>query len=269
MGRSWSRRARTAGAVVVALVVMLAIGGFIAIILEKRARTGKWSWPDGNDMVRIKRIIKGKGGTPKVIYLHRGEITLHPGDDDSSRNLSSLISFHSKHKSVTLPGFRGSDRLWRSIMACVKGRFSPFDVLVTDQRPKGDANYIMVAFARRGREIGMKKDGRTGGLSPFNSKVIPRAVVLAFVGTLGYRRTPTCETVVMEVAHSYGLDHSYSCRDVMSYNSKCGPRGFLNKAVRCGEHKPRTCADGNKTQNSYRWLQRELGLAKDKAKRSK
>lgn len=255
---AWSRRVRTIALSGVAVLLILALGGFIAIVLEKKRRTGKWSWPDGNDMVRIKRMIKGKGGTPKIIYLHRGKLTLHPGDDDSSRNRSSLVRAN-KNEPVDLPGFGGSDALWRSIVACVKGRYSPFDVEVTDKRPKGDANYIMVAFARRGRQIGMKKDHRTGGLSPFNSKVIPRSIVLVFTEILHYRRTPTCETIVMEVAHSYGLDHSYSCKDVMSYNDSCGPRGFFNKNLRCGEGKPRDCADGNKTQNSYQWLTKLLG----------
>ena len=77
------------------------------------------------------------------------------------------------------------------------------------------------------------------GLAPFNGDVIARPVVFAFAAQLGNSVTQVCETIGMEVAHAYGLDHGYLCSDVMTYLRPCGPKKFVDKDVRCGEGKAR------------------------------
>jgi hypothetical protein len=97
-----------------------------------------------------------------------------------------------------LPGFTGSDKSWKAIVACVKQKFAPFDAMVTETRP-ADGNYILVAVGGSPRDAGVPKE--VGGLAPFSGEVIPRAVVMAFAKKLGNRVRETCDVIGMEVAH--------------------------------------------------------------------
>jgi hypothetical protein len=92
--------------------------------------------------------------------------------------------------------------------------------------------------------------------------VIPRAVVFAFAAGVNHNVRTICETIGMEVAHAYGLDHAYLCKDVMTYLPDCGTRSFVDKDAPCGEKKKRACHGGAPTQNSYRRLLEELGPAR-------
>ena len=98
-----------------------------------------------------------------------------------------------------------------------------------------------------------------GGLAPFSGEVVHDAVVFAFADTLRNRKRAVCNTIAMEVAHAYGLDHAYDCSDVMTYLPDCGPKYFRDKDVACGERKPRMCPGGRETQNSYRTLKELVG----------
>jgi hypothetical protein len=83
--------------------------------------------------------------------------------------------------------------------------------------------------------------------------------VFAFSGATGNDVEQTCETIAMEVGHSYGLDHEYLCKDVMTYLRGCGAKRFVDETVPCGEAKKRACETGGTTQNSYRHLLDVLG----------
>ena len=73
----------------------------------------------------------------------------------------------------------------------------------------------------------------------------------------------------MEVAHAYGLDHGYSCNDVMTDLPRCRARTFTDQDVRCGETKRRNCEGGEPTQNSYRRLLQVLGARASTTPRSR
>ncbi len=238
--------------------VLVAAGVVGAVVIAKRIDTGKWGVPTRGDYVWAKQRLTGKVATPKVIYLHRGPITLVAGDDDASANRSSLVG-HVGRKSADMPGFNSSDKRWASIRRCVQNQFAPFGVEVTDVRPKG-RGYIMVVVGGRPSDLGHTGQ-HVAGLAPFNGKVIGDAVVLAFSRELGNKTRAVCETIAMEVGHAYGLDHSYYCKDVMTYKTGCGAKRFVDKDVRCGEKKPRECKGRTtaETQNSYRRLAELLG----------
>jgi hypothetical protein len=246
----------------IALISMAAgaTAALTALLLWHFLATGEFGMPSGDDLVQIKRKLAGKPdeGAPKIIYLHRGPIHLTGGDDDSTKGMSSIVASFG-HKAVDLPGFNGTDKRWRDIVACVKTKFAPFDVAVTEQRPVG-GNYILVAVGGSPKDAGIAKE--VGGLAPFSGDIVPRAVVLAFARKLGNRLRETCDVIGMEVAHAYGLDHEYDCHDVMTYRSYCGTKKFIDKDVACGEQKKRACAGGKPTQNSFRMLLAALGPAK-------
>ena len=210
--------------------------------------------PDTDDFVRI---VKGRPRpASKTIFLDRAPIELRPGIDDAPHGISSVLA-SAANKPVMLPGWKGSNAGWSKLVACVRELFKPFDVEITDQRPSHE-DFVLVAVGGKPADIGVK-DKRIGGLAPFNGEIIPVPVVFAFSAALNHDTRAICETIGMEVAHAYGLDHGYECNDVMTYLTGCGAKRFVDKDVRCGEKKQRSCEGGAPTQNSYQHLLRVLG----------
>ena len=242
------------------LIVAAIIGAFAAIVviagvaIINRIETGRWEVPDGEDFVRI---VKGRPRpASKTIFLERKPVELKPGVDDAPHGVSSVLVSTAK-KPVNLPGWKGSNASWAKLVACVNDMFAPFDVVVTDERPSHE-DFVLVAVGGKPSDIAVK-DRRVGGLAPFNGDVIATPVVFAFSSALNHDVRAICETIAMEVAHAYGLDHGYECKDVMTYLTGCGAKKFVDKDVRCGEKKARNCEGGAPTQNSYRQLITVLG----------
>ena len=243
-----------AGVALFALVVSI----IAAVTVSIRVETGEWRMPERADFVRIARRFDNKPS--KVIYMARSGVELRPGDDYAAQGVSSVLA-NAGNKPVKTRAFNGGDAKWKSIMTCVKKMFSPFDVVVTDERPTDD-QFMMVVVGGKPADIGVTDGHHVSGLAPFNGEVIPRAVVFAFSTTVNNEPRAVCETIAMEVAHAYGLDHGYLCKDVMTYLRGCGAKSFVDADVPCGESKKRACEGGAKTQNSYRELMSVLGAAR-------
>jgi len=263
--------------IAVLVLIVAAAGAGLGLVIVTRLETGEWKVPDGES---IERIIKIAPREPaRTIVLERRPIELRPGDDDAPRGVSSVLASVRAKASKTpamartgtaakppadplrpakLPGWKGTDKGWQQVVSCVAKLFEPFDVTVTDLAPPDVDNLLLVAVGGRPGDIGVI-DRRVGGLAPFNGGVIARPVVFAFSAQLGNRVRDVCETIGMEVAHAYGLDHGYLCGDVMTYLRPCGAKRFVDKDIRCGETKPRNCEGGEPTQNSYRRLLQVLG----------
>lgn len=249
---------------IVVIAVLLAGSVAAGLVIATRVRTGTWQRPTGDDLVLVKDKIKDKLGIdrppPKVIYMHRGAIEIRGGKTASHENRSTIVSPSAAHV-AKLPGFSSSNKRWKAIVGCVRSLFSPFDVEITEARPKR-RGYVMVVVGGREQDLGDHSEhhshGKVGGLAPFNGNVIDDPIVFAFSRTLRNRQRAVCETIGMEVAHAYGLDHSYECKDVMTYKDGCRKK-FLDKDVRCGETKSRDCHGGAHSQNSYRHLLKVLG----------
>ena len=240
--------------VLAAFLVIAAVGFTIGVVIVTRMQTGEWRVPETGDFVRV---LKGQPrGPSRTIFLERHAIDLRPGIDDAAFGVSSVLA-SGRNAPARLPGWKGSDAGWARVVACVRDMFAPFAVEVTDRRPV-HADFILVAVGGRPGDIGVKSR-RIGGLAPFNGEAIARAVVYAFAAAQKHDPRTVCETIAMEVAHAYGLDHGYDCHDVMTYLPRCGPRRFVDRYVRCGEHKPRACEGGGPTQNSFRHLSAVLG----------
>ena len=251
--RSRSRRRWIIAGVIFAAVAV--VGFVIGVAIVLRLQTGEWQVPEPGDVVRV--MIGERRGPSKTIFLERNPIVLEPGIDDAAAGKSSVVA--SAHKtSARVPGWKGSAAGWAKVVACVRELFAPFDVTVTDARPPHD-DFVLVAVGGKPTDIGVKTR-HVGGLAPFNGEVIPRPVVFAFAGALRHDVRQICETIGMEVAHTYGLDHAYECKDVMTYLPRCGAKRFVDKDVPCGERKRRACEGGAATQNSYRELARVLGM---------
>jgi hypothetical protein len=245
----------------------------VALTVALRLESGEWQVPDVDDMQRI--VLRAPGPPARTIFLERRPIVIYPGDNDSSRAISSVLR-NVREKAAAnkkaaagkpppdparparLPGWKGSDRAWSQVVKCVAKLFAPFNVRVTDRQPTDREDHVLAVVGGRPSDLGVT-DAHVGGLAPFNGAVIAKPIVFAFSAQLRNSVTQVCETIGMEVAHAYGLDHSYLCSDVMTYLRPCGPKRFVDKEVRCGEGKPRPCEGGKPTQNSYRHLLQVLG----------
>ncbi len=216
-------------------------------------------------------LVLRPGEPSRVIYLNREGAVLTSGIDDARKNRSSIVSNTGKLE-LAFPPFRGSFSTWQRIVDCVRQKFAPFDVEVVSQRPmKGE--YIMVLFGGKSTMLGRKGNKNkihATGLAPFNSAPIRNAVAMVFADALHNRVRETCEIAGQEIAHAYGLDHAYNCRDLMTYLRRCSKtRSFVDKVVPCGEYEARQCADGKPTQNSFARIASVVGLRKQAAARSK
>jgi hypothetical protein len=248
------RRSRLLIVIIIA-AVMLVVGVIVAVTVSIRVETGEWRLPQKGDFIRIARRFDK--GPSKKIFLERRAIDLQPGEDDAPRGISSVLANAGGMPAKSKP-WSGGDKKWKSLVTCVQKLFKPFDVEVTDQRPASN-DFMMVVVGGKPTDIGIKDSHHVSGLAPFHGGVIPRAVVFAFSATSKNDVQSTCETIGMEVAHAYGLDHEYLCKDVMTYLPDCGPKKFVDADAPCGESKKRNCEGGKPTQNSYRHLLQVLG----------
>ena len=217
----------------------------------------------GDRDYQVPRLVDVDRGPKlsKTIYLHRAGARVTAGVDDSFETRSSVVKGAGLDE-VTIPAFAGTNKRWDEIVACVQKQYAPFDVVVTDERPPA-RGYVLAVFG--GTPSLLKAEKRVGGLAPFNGEPIEDPVVFIFTRGLKEQTRAICETAAMEVAHTYGLDHEYTCKDPMGYLGGCGARWFQEKAYPCGEHKARACADGKPTQSSVARLLSVLGARQTSA----
>ena len=214
------------------------------------------------------------GQDAKIFYLNRDGGTYVPGAaDDSRRNRSSLAVTES-----TIPAWNIDDENWAEIVDCVRGLFEPYNAFVTDVDPIGPT-HVEAVVGGSYLDLNNQLQRPVGGVAPFPSDcgVIENSVVFAFAeDALGDNRQ-VCEVIAHEIAHSYGLDHSFFCEDIMSYLVGCGDKTFVNGAVPCGEANARECMDvlsvpptydcEKETQNPAFILAERIGLAPSPAAR--
>ena len=227
-------------------------------MVVERVRSGTWAIPDRETFVWVKDRLAPGQRVPRVIYLNRDETVITGANrDDSHTNRSGLLGRRAENK-ATLPGWKGSKKGWKSVVKCVEQQFKPFNVQVVTERPERPG-YVMVLVGGYARDIGITEGHHFSGLAPYNGGVVPDPIVFAFAREVRNKARTVCETIAMEVGHAYGLDHSYLCKDAMTYLQGCGNKSFVDKTVPCGEHEKRACNNGQPTQNSYRYLMGVLG----------
>jgi MYXO-CTERM domain-containing protein len=206
---------------------------------------------------------------PKIspyLYLNRctGNCTVHGGTINDARTDTSAIPAVgdytiSEYKDAAGNVGSMADAEWAQVVQCMKEVYSPFAVMVTDQKPQG-VSYTMAIIAGTPTEIGL--DNTILGIAPLAGDCSAQDNVISFSfanhhGT-NERVNNICWTAAQETAHAFGLDHEYqfsdgtsACNDPMTYRFDCGGQKFFrNKAAQCGEDAVRTCRCGG-SQNSH------------------
>jgi hypothetical protein len=194
----------------------------------------------------------------RVIYLNRDGGILRPGDNDATRQISSVVS-----EPTEFTGWDIDDATWSDTVACIAQIYSPFDVMVTDEDP-GSAPHIEAMFGGDPSEVGLPEN--VAGVSPFTSdcSIIENSIVFVFNDVLPDDPRTVCEVIAQEIAHSFGLDHEMLASDPMTYLDYTGNRKFQDRMASCGEYAGRTCGINGETcrqrQNSVALLKERLGV---------
>lgn len=206
----------------------------------------------------------------KIIYLNRcsSGCTVTQSDHNDARNhLSTMV----KAGTSTLTEFANTngevggaaDGEWAQVVQCLKEVYSPFNVVVTDQKPAADQTYTELMIAGQPTDLGFSP--QVLGIAPvhIDCNAYDNAIAFAFANHQppSNRVTGICWTAAQEAAHNFGLDHEFqfsdgqsACSDPMTYRTDCGGQKFFrNKAALCGENAVRPClCPGN--QNSHQKL---------------
>jgi len=221
--------------------------------------------PNPRGVVFARQVLPARGAPAdattraqsRVIYLNHDGVILRPGDNDSSRQVSSIVA-----EPTAIDGWDVDDDTWSQTVACVAGIYAPFDVTVTDVDP-GDAPHIEAVIGGSPGDIGLPDN--VAGVSPFTSdcSIIEGSIVFTFTDVLPDDPETVCEVMAQEIAHSFGLDHEMLPSDPMTYLAYDGDRTFQDAMAPCGEYTDRKCGiNGNmcrQRQNSVALLEQRLG----------
>lgn len=196
------------------------------------------------------------GASSRVIYLSKAGGAYSGGPDDSRTNKTAILN-----GAMTIPAPTVVAGEWTSFVTCIQSKLAPFAVTVTEVDP-GTAPHMEVVVIDSAQTIGQSSG--IFGLAPFNCDGMDGKVWdngIAFVmWNVGVAER--CATGAQMIGNLFGLDHGFSCPDLMTFLTNCGPseaKTFTDMDVPCGENAARNCNCGKPTQNSFRTLSRVAG----------
>lgn len=215
--------------------------------------------PVGMTFARQALPASGRAGVAesRTIYLNRDGVVLRPGDNDSSQDISSIVT-----QPTVIAGWDIDDDTWHDTVACIRDMYVRFDVVVTDRDP-GAVPHIEAVFGGHPADVGLPDN--VAGVSPFTTDcaIIERSIVFTFTDVIEDDAQVMCEVMAQEIAHSYGLDHELLPEDPMTYLTYFGDRSFQDEMADCGEYGERMCGiEGSvcrERQNSVALLTERLG----------
>jgi hypothetical protein len=191
----------------------------------------------------------------KLIFLDRceGGCTIWPGLDSAARNQSSLID-----SPAVISEWRYTDNTWTRLIDCVQEKYKPFDIVVTDVKPGYLTPHHRAIVAGEGYELGAAYSSSLG-VAPTWCEVHDDVITFTFANAFRDLNM-MCAVVAQETGHAYGLEHSFSCDDAMSYITPCTKKMFRDAEMVCGDTEPlEVCRCGGTSINSFRTLMSLLG----------
>ncbi len=200
-----------------------------------------------------------------VVYLNRTGGTYTNGSaEDSSTNVTVIVPANMSPLTIPAPTIVETD--WTAVRSCLDDLFSPFRITFTETDP-GVAEHQEVVVIDQPQQLGLSNG--VSAISPTagcqaNGDPTPILKGHTFLMWGQFGNTPMsnrgrCEVLAQGIAVTYGLDHAFSCPDVLTFLSGCGNKSFTDAEVPCGESSARNCNCGGATQNSYRHLANLVG----------
>lgn len=149
------------------------------------------------------------GPRPATVYIDYDGAVLTTGDDSAQDQISCLGG------TIEYPGFFGSRALADHVTEQVQAILAPFAVRVVDERPPAYLPYTMVLVGGLPQALGL--DAGVGGYACTIDcgDELSRETVLVFAEESRDARE-LAQTIVHEVAHTWGLDHVAASDLIMS-----------------------------------------------------
>jgi hypothetical protein len=195
--------------------------------------------------------------TAMPIFVNRAGGTYQGGPTNDSRtNTTTIVS-----AAATLGPYTVTDERWADQLSRLRTMFAPFNVEIVDVDP-GDVPHHEVVMVPASDWSQVINQSGVGGLSPFTCAPIANAITFVNPESFGTDDFNIAWTAAQGVGNAAGLDHAFSCPDVMTFLDSCGEsKSFTDADVACGEFEARSCCSGAATQNSYQTLVSVFGAA--------
>ncbi|MCX4242088.1 hypothetical protein [Paraliomyxa miuraensis] len=185
-----------------------------------------------------------EGPRPTTVFINYEGARLRGGDDSSHDGLSCI------NGELDYPAFFGSEAVADQVTEQVRGLFEPYAVRVVDERPPEHLPYTMVMVGALPQDLGL--DNGVGGYACVIDcgDALARETVLVFGGSIEEPRE-LAQTIVHEVAHSWGLDHVAASELIMNPTTS-GAERMLGEgctaldepaSAKCNEQHAMFCAE--------------------------
>ncbi|HET9484340.1 MAG TPA: hypothetical protein VFO79_10325 [Xanthomonadales bacterium] len=190
-----------------------------------------------------------------TVYLNRctGGCVFTPGPDDSTTNMSSIVSGTSN-----LTGFAHGDAVFDATVACIEGLLRPFDIEVTLVDPSPAAHTELV-LAGTPQQAGFPSG--TAGVAPFSCGYVAGAPAFVFANLIGPDASGICWVAGSQLGALAGIEPLFNCPDVTSYLTGCGEKSYRNEDSQCGTFSATSCTCGGTTKNSFAIMRAVFGAA--------
>ncbi len=203
------------------------------------------------------------GDAPVVLFLNFDGAVITKGSDDPENNTSWIPDY----PSVTIPPFNAEpyiraplttrQQVIDAITGLVRHYYSPFNVVVTSERPAPGTAYSMMMVGGSASLITPSPGGMVG-VSPFDcGNSSKRDVAYCFAENLG-SLGDIVTTIVHEAGHGFGLAHEDNPAAIM--NPYVTPEPDWGE----GTVPDGTACDGSRFQNSVSVLSANLGTREDR-----
>jgi len=164
-----------------------------------------------------------------IIYLNRCPVSGCAVVEGTTSSVSDPVRSSLGHG--VLSAFTQGDKVWGTVVDCMKEVYAPFNVQITEVDPGAEPHFEII-FGGKPQELGMESG--LGGVSPFSCMpYIPNSVVFVF-DVWDNNAEEICATAAQEIAHSFAIDHGTEPSDPMTYFSYAGRRHYKNAQVQCG-----------------------------------
>jgi hypothetical protein len=188
-----------------------------------------------------------------IVYLNRDGATFTRGPESSVDNTTLVVE---EEEFVFEPHPYGPNN-WQSLVGCFRAGLSPFHIDVVTEDP-GAVDHTEIVFSTTWL------DTDVASISAFSCASYPRGTAFVFSDNFAESDWQgECDLALQQFGVvGGGLDHSFDCRDYMSYlDSGCDEKSWVDEPLPCGELQERACMCDRASQNSFQIMLDTFGPA--------